>query len=33
MGFRDHARCGVPITLLSMAVAAGWLFVAHQMGW
>jgi Na+/H+ antiporter NhaD/arsenite permease-like protein len=25
LGFLDHARCGVPMTLVSMAVAVGWL--------
>ena len=33
IGFWDHARCGVPITILSMAVAIGWLIVAGQMPW
>ena len=29
IGFGEHARCGVPITLLSLAVAVAWLrFVA-----
>jgi Na+/H+ antiporter NhaD/arsenite permease-like protein len=28
LGFLEHARCGVPITLLSLAVAAAWLAVA-----
>ncbi|MEQ9522382.1 MAG: SLC13 family permease [Thalassobaculum sp.] len=27
LGFRDHARCGVPMTLASMAVAVGWLLM------
>lgn len=31
--FRDHARCGVPITIFSMAVAAIWLLAAGQMPW
>jgi Na+/H+ antiporter NhaD/arsenite permease-like protein len=25
LGFREHAACGIPITLLSMALAVGWL--------
>lgn len=25
LGFLEHARCGVPVTLLSMALAVGWL--------
>jgi len=32
-GFRDHARCGVPISLLSIAVAVAWLALAGQMPW
>jgi Na+/H+ antiporter NhaD/arsenite permease-like protein len=28
LGFREHASCGVPITLLSLAVAIGWLVLA-----
>jgi Na+/H+ antiporter NhaD/arsenite permease-like protein len=28
LGFLEHARCGVPITILSLAVAAAWLAVA-----
>lgn len=31
IGFRDHARCGVPITALSIAVAVIWLLAAGQM--
>jgi Na+/H+ antiporter NhaD/arsenite permease-like protein len=26
LGFRDHARAGVPVTLLSMAMATVWLW-------
>lgn len=33
LGFRDHARSGVPITVLSMAVAAAWLALAGWMNW
>ena len=33
LGFRDHARSGVPITVLSMAVAAAWLALAGWMDW
>jgi Na+/H+ antiporter NhaD/arsenite permease-like protein len=31
--FRDHARAGVPITVLSMLVAGLWLWGAGLMGW
>jgi len=31
LGFRDHARSGVPMTLISMAAAALWLLVTGQM--
>jgi Na+/H+ antiporter NhaD/arsenite permease-like protein len=27
LGFLEHARCGVPITLFSLAAAAGWLLL------
>jgi Na+/H+ antiporter NhaD/arsenite permease-like protein len=30
LGFMEHARCGIPMTLLSMALATGWLALA---GW
>lgn len=30
LGFLDHARCGVPMTLLSMGLAAGWFWMT---GW
>ena len=33
IGFREHARCGVPIAILSIAVAVIWLLAAHQMPW
>jgi Na+/H+ antiporter NhaD/arsenite permease-like protein len=33
MTFRDHARCGVPIALLSMGIAVAWLALAGQMPW
>ena len=32
-GFRDHARAGVPMTLLSMAVAVLWLGLTGWMPW
>ena len=32
LGFFEHARCGVPMALLSMAVAAVWLWVGGWMG-
>jgi Na+/H+ antiporter NhaD/arsenite permease-like protein len=29
--WRDHARVGVPVTLLTLALAAGWLWLlSHQ---
>ena len=28
LGFADHAKCGVPITLISMVIAAGWLWLS-----
>ncbi len=31
LGFVEHARCGVPITLLSFAAAIGWLWLAGIM--
>lgn len=31
LSFRDHARCGVPIALMSVAVAAGWLWATGLM--
>jgi Na+/H+ antiporter NhaD/arsenite permease-like protein len=33
LGFAEHARCGVPMTLLSMAVAALWLVAGGWMPW
>jgi Na+/H+ antiporter NhaD/arsenite permease-like protein len=33
LSFRDHARAGVPITLLSMLAAGLWLWGAGFMGW
>lgn len=33
LSFRDHARSGVPITLISMAVAGLWLWGAGLMSW
>lgn len=30
LGFLEHARCGIPMTLVSMALATGWLALA---GW
>lgn len=32
-GFIDHARAGVPMTLLSMALAAAWLYVGGWLDW
>lgn len=32
LGFVEHARCGVPMALLSMAVAAVWLWAGGWMG-
>lgn len=31
LGFRDHARSGIPITLLSLAIAAAWLWATGLM--
>jgi hypothetical protein len=31
--FRDHAKAGVPITLLSMLTAGLWLWGAGLMSW
>ncbi len=33
IGFREHARCGIPIALISMAVAILWLALACQIPW
>jgi Na+/H+ antiporter NhaD/arsenite permease-like protein len=33
LGFLDHARAGVPITILSMAAAVAWLGLAGWMRW
>jgi len=32
VGFLEHARCGIPMTLLSMAAAAGWLLATGRIG-
>jgi len=32
LGFVEHARCGVPMALLSMALAAVWLWAGGWMG-
>ncbi len=32
VGFWDHARCGVPITLFSLAIAGGWLILIAPNG-
>jgi Na+/H+ antiporter NhaD/arsenite permease-like protein len=32
-GFLDHARAGVPMTLLSMAAAVGWLYAGGWLDW
>lgn len=29
IGWRDHARIGVPVTLLTLALAVGWLWLRH----
>lgn len=33
LGFIEHARCGIPITLLSMSAAALWLWATGTMAW
>jgi Na+/H+ antiporter NhaD/arsenite permease-like protein len=33
ISFADHARCGIPITLVSLAIAAAWLAFMGQMTW
>lgn len=33
LGFIKHARCGIPITLLSMSAAALWLWATGTMAW
>jgi Na+/H+ antiporter NhaD/arsenite permease-like protein len=33
LSFQDHARAGVPITLISMLVAGLWLWGAALMNW
>jgi Na+/H+ antiporter NhaD/arsenite permease-like protein len=30
IGFREHARIGVPVTIATLAVAAGWLWILSQ---
>ncbi|MBI5121050.1 MAG: anion transporter [Rhodospirillales bacterium] len=32
LGFLDHAKSGIPMTLLSLALAIGWLWVIGEMG-
>lgn len=32
LGFRDHARSGIPMTLLSLVIAAAWLWATGLMG-
>ncbi|MBF0269845.1 MAG: anion transporter [Alphaproteobacteria bacterium] len=32
LGFADHAKSGVPMTLLSLALAVGWLWAIGEMG-
>jgi Na+/H+ antiporter NhaD/arsenite permease-like protein len=27
IGFREHAKIGVPVTLLTLAIAAGWMAI------
>jgi Na+/H+ antiporter NhaD/arsenite permease-like protein len=33
LGFRDHAACGVPMTLVSLALAAAWLALTGILRW
>jgi len=33
LSFLDHARSGVPITLLTMALATGWLWLIGLLPW
>jgi hypothetical protein len=33
LGFRDHAACGVPMTLLSLGLAMLWLWAAGILSW
>jgi Na+/H+ antiporter NhaD/arsenite permease-like protein len=33
LSFRDHARAGVPMTLLSMGAAGLWLWLTGRLGW
>jgi hypothetical protein len=33
IGFREHARCGIPIALISMAVAILWLALTCHIPW
>jgi Na+/H+ antiporter NhaD/arsenite permease-like protein len=32
-GFADHARAGIPITLVTLALAAGWLSLTGRVAW
>ena len=32
-GFVDHARAGIPMTLVSMAVAIAWLWLGGWLDW
>ncbi len=33
LGFWEHARCGVPMTLVSLLLAVGWLWAMGYVGW
>lgn len=33
LGFREHAKCGIPMTLASIALAIGWLWAMGYAGW
>lgn len=33
LGFWEHAKCGVPMTLSSIALAIGWLWAMGHVGW
>jgi Na+/H+ antiporter NhaD/arsenite permease-like protein len=33
ISFADHARCGIPITLISLAIAGAWLSMTGLMAW
>lgn len=33
LGFREHATCGVPMTLLAMMLAMAWLLSCGAIAW